>query len=414
MIRSYLKIAWKVLQRRKFFTFISLFGISLTLAVLMVLTSFIDHLVSPNYPEVNRDRSLHITYGMLVNEKGNGTWRGASGFHFMDKYVRQMETPEKIAMMSAEPIAVDAFYENYRLKLNKKTTNAAFWEVMSFDFLEGQPFSESQVQNGEKVVVINERTRQGFFGDRTDVVGETIEMSLEKFRIIGVVKGVPITRILTSADVYVPYTTSATLLKSKNLVGGFCGILLAKDKRDFPTIQAEFEGVVAKVELPPEWPEFYTYADPYVENFLRLFGFGEDFPVNPFYLFVGIFAFLFMALPAINLVNINVSRIMERASEIGVRKAFGAASSTLVYQFIIENIIITLIGGLLGLGLSFFLIKYLNQSGLIPDLDLTINYNVLFVSLLTCLFFGLLSGVLPAYRMSKMNVVSALKAGEGS
>ena len=52
-----------------------------------------------------------------------------------------------------------------------------------------------------------------------------------------------------------------------------------------------------------------------------------------------------MLLPAINLVNLNVSRILERASEIGVRKAFGASSRTLVGQFVVENVVLTLVGG---------------------------------------------------------------------
>ena len=61
---------------------------------------------------------------------------------------------------------------------------------------------------------------------------------------------------------------------------------------------------------------------------------------------------LFMLLPTLNLVNINLSRILERSSEIGVRKAFGASSRTLVGQFVVENLVLTLIGAAVGLVLS--------------------------------------------------------------
>jgi len=412
MLKNYIKIAWKVLQRRKFFTFISLFGISLTLMVLMVLTAFIDHLVSPNYPEVNRAKSLYITFASLTTEKGDGSWNGGAGFHFLDKYVKKLKTPQKIAIASLEPRVVDAFYENNRLKLNLKTTDADFWEVMEFNFKEGKPFNQQQLEAGEKVAIINEKTRKGYFGNRTDVVGESIEISLEKYRIIGVIQGVPITRIFASADIYVPYTTSTTLMRDKNLISGFGGVLLANDVSDFPAMQAEFDAMIPKVILPDGWKEFETAAEPYLENFLRIFGATRNFAVSPFYLFLGLFAFLFMALPAINLININVSRIMERSSEIGVRKAFGAAASTLVYQFIIENLIITLLGGIIGIILSLIAISVLNNSGLIADLDLALNIKVLFISFLVCIFFGLMSGVLPAFRMSKMNVVQALKMHE--
>jgi len=125
---------------------------------------------------------------------------------------------------------------------------------------------------------------------------------------------------------------------------------------------------------------------------------------------ISVFVFLFMLLPTLNLVNINITRILERSSEIGVRKAFGASSRTLVYQFIVENIILTLLGGTIGLILSVIVIKIINSANLIANLELTINFTVLFIGLLICLFFGLLSGVYPAWRMSKLNVVTALRA----
>jgi putative ABC transport system permease protein len=58
MLKNYFKIAIAVLRRRKFFTFISLFGISFTLTILMVLTAFMDNIINPTYPDMKRDRSL--------------------------------------------------------------------------------------------------------------------------------------------------------------------------------------------------------------------------------------------------------------------------------------------------------------------------------------------------------------------
>jgi putative ABC transport system permease protein len=107
---------------------------------------------------------------------------------------------------------------------------------------------------------------------------------------------------------------------------------------------------------------------------------------------------------------VNVSRILERASEIGVRKAFGAPSKALLWQFIIENIFITFIGGAFALAFASLLIYMINASGWIPYADLTINFTVFTISVLGCLFFGLFSGVLPAFRMSRLKIVDALKA----
>jgi len=413
MLKNYIKIAWKVLQRRKFFTFVSLFGISITLMVLMVLTAFSDHLFSPNYPEVNKDKCLYVTYATMSSSKWGGYNNGASGFHFIDKYVKSMKTPQKIGMASLVPKRVDAFYGDRRLKLFIKTTDATFWDIMAFEFLAGKPFNQQHLEEGGKVAVISEKTRTGYFGNRTDVLGEAIEIGLEKYKIIGVVKGVPITQVLTSADIYVPYTSNTNLKANKDLTSnsGFGGIVLANDASEFAAIQAEFAELLPKVALPDGWDYFESAAEPLLENFIHSTVIAREVSTHSFYLFLGFFIFLFMALPAINLININVSRIMERSSEIGVRKAFGATSSTLVFQFIVENIIITLIGGVIGVLLSILAIHYLNSSGFIPDLDLVLNLKVLWISFLFCLFFGLMSGVLPAFRMSKVNVVSALKNG---
>ena len=78
----------------------------------------------------------------------------------------------------------------------------------------------------------------------------------------------------------------------------------------------------------------------------------------------------FMLLPTINLVNINLSRVLDRASEIGVRRAFGASSRTLVGQFLIENLVLTLIGAAVGLALAAVVLRIFNVSGLIAHAQL--------------------------------------------
>ena len=127
--------------------------------------------------------------------------------------------------------------------------------------------------------------------------------------------------------------------------------------------------------------------------------------------FLAVLAALFALIPTVNLVNINISRIMERASEIGVRKAFGAPARTLVGQFLVENVLLTVIGGLIGLVMTFFVIRALNVSGILRYAQFGINSRVFGYGMLIALVFGLVSGVYPAWRMSRLNPVDALKGG---
>lgn len=118
---------------------------------------------------------------------------------------------------------------------------------------------------------------------------------------------------------------------------------------------------------------------------------------------------LFLMLPTVNLVNLNVSRIMERASEIGVRRAFGASSRTLIGQFVVENLVLTLIGGLVGFVLSALVLQAISAAGLFPYASLHINVRVFLYGVGLSVLFGLISGVYPAWRMSRLHPVAALR-----
>lgn len=413
MLFNYIKIAWKVLLRHPFYTFITLFGITLTLTVLMVITSFLDHLVGSHYPEYKRDRSLYIMNIALRDSARTSMNGGPVSYNFIKEHLKTLKTPEKVGF-STMINSANSYLNGKRIKVSTKFCDATFWEVTDYEFLEGKPFNEQNIANGEHVVVITDAMKKQYFEDETaSAIGKSIEVDNEKFKVIGVVKSAPVTRIMTFSDVFFPYNLPKSNYQSKGLQGSFTAIILAKNKSDFKAIQDEFDASVGRIPLPiMNWGNRYDIIDvkaqPYLDTFL--YSFIRD--GQEIFLYIAIFfiVLMLMGLPAINLVNLNVSRIMERASEIGIRKAFGAPSSSLAWQFIIENIFITMIGGLFALILTLIIISIFNDSGLILHADLSINFSVFGVSLLVCLIFGLLSGVVPAIRMSKMKVIDALKS----
>ena len=412
MFKNYFKIAIAVLRRRKFFTFISLFGISLTLTIVMVLASFVDHLVSAGYPDTERERELYVNSLRLMSSKKGYSNTGPASFYFLNTYVSKLKTPERLAIASIY-VPTNTYVNNKKLVINLKYTNDQYWDVLKYEFLEGKPFNKTQLTNAERIAVISEETRDNYFGKGVTATGKYLETDNIQYRVIGVVKNVPVTRVFFYGDMYLPYTLSKTNLDDKNLTGTFTAILQAKDKADLPKIKEEYNQMVSRIpRTDKEFDLIYSYADTYLESFTRMMPFSTpgSSGITIFYTIIAIFFLLFLLLPTLNLVNINISRIMERSSEIGVRKAFGASSKTLVYQFITENLILTFIGSLVGIILSFIIIQVINHSDLIAHADLKINFNVLLYSLVATLVFGLLSGVYPAWRMSRLQVVKALKA----
>ncbi|GHA80417.1 ABC transporter permease [Pontibacter akesuensis] len=411
MLKNYIKVAWKVLLRRRFFTFISLFGISFTLMVLVVASSLFDHTFGPQMPERDTDRLLFVNQMREFSEEGYSS-SGPPSYYFLDRHVRTLKSPEEVSINSVF-YQVNSYVNNRKLAIDIKYTDREFWDILEFNFLQGRAFSRQEVESASRVAVINENTRKQYFGTG-EAIGQYIEVDQVKYKVVGVVENVPVLRVQSYADVWVPITLKSQDFNKPGLRGSYFATIKAKNSGDVPKIKAEYAAMMQELERQhsKDRSQLYSFPDTFLESIARTFlNNGKEPGVGLLYVLLGGLAFLFMLLPTINLVNINISRIMERSSEIGVRKAFGATSSTIIGQFLIENIFLTLLGGLLGFALSAAVLWLINDSGIIIYANLGLNLRVFAMGLVLCLVFGLISGVLPAYRMSRLHAVEALKGG---
>lgn len=417
MLKNYLKIAFKVFLRRKFFTFISLFAISFTLVVLMVAVALLDHTFAPHAPETKQDRTLGLFFMEMKSPDDHSTWNSAAGYGFLDRYVRTLPNVERVSIFS-EPELIHSYQKGEKIPAYIKRTDGAFWQILEFRFLEGGPYTETDDKNGNAVAVINEAMRTKFFGNDT-AVGKMIEADGQNFRVVGVVANVPFLRQVPFSDIWVPISTIKNDSYRKEIMGNFIGLIQARSAADFPAIRDEFKSRLPQVEFPDpkEWNKLNGTPETYFESIAReMFGSRDNRSKTyggRLWAAIIISMLLFMLLPTVNLININVSRIMERASEIGVRKAFGASSWTLVGQFIVENLILTLFGGVIGFIISRFVLRIISQSNWFPYAEFQMNYHIFLYGLLLAVSFGLLAGVYPAWKMSRLNPVQALK-GQGS
>jgi len=412
MLRNYVKVAFKVFLRRRFFTLISLFGISFTLLVLMVATAILDHAFAPFPPEVHQDRTVGVFNAEMSGP--HNRWSGNAGYRLFDQYARDLPGAERLSVFS-DMRTVYSYPNGQKIKSYLKATDAEFWKILEFHFLEGGPYGEQDVAEARFVAVVNQTTREKFFGG-APAVGRTIEADGQSFRVIGVVPDVPILRQVPFADIWVPHTTAKSDDYRRQMMGSFVAVVLARSRDAIPGIQAEFRSRLKHWEAPDpkEYSKMVAPLETPFESIARMiFGRRDEEVSHPERLWaaLGILATLFMLLPAINLVNLNVSRILERASEIGVRKAFGASSRTLVGQFVVENVLLTLVGGAVGLVLSVLALDALTASGLIQYARFHLNVRIFLYGLGLALVFGVVSGVYPAWRMSRLNPVEALRGG---
>jgi putative ABC transport system permease protein len=404
MFKNYLKMAWKVLLRRKFFTFISLFGISFTLMVLVPDTAMIDSIISATPPESRIDNILFIKN---IGLQGSTYSSFASpSYYFLNRYVRTLKSPAMVSIYSGNDL-VSVYLNGRKIKLAAKYTDSNFWRILNFRFIEGRPFMHQEMENAAAVAVISEKTKTGICGSGS-ALGRTIELGRKQFRIIGVVGNVNKKRESYS-DVWAPLTAADHEDFSEfNYIGGYQAMLLASGKGDIDKIKKEFNRVVSKAEIPQ--PEKYKKILCPLKNNIEWTADSEDLSdetkgLNLVQKLV-LVSLLFIILPLLNLINLNVSRIIERAPEIAIRKSFGATSGSLVMQFLVENLVLTIIGSLLGLILGQAAIYAVNLSGLF---ELTMNFRIVIYYIIITIFFGILSGVLPAYKMSRLKPAEGLR-----
>lgn len=410
MLKSSLKLALKVLARRKVFTAISLVGISLTLVVLTIATAVIDNLVAPRAPQSNLDRMLVVT---SVSKRGpNVTMTSNPGRAFLDTVLRDLPGAELVSYETELSTAV--IYQGAgRIELPVRRVDGNFWRMTDFHFLAGGPFSSGDSDAGRAVCVIGDDTARQVFGT-TNVLGRSINVTGQSYRIVGVVPQVPLTQTIAYSTVWLPLGPGTTDERAATF-GNIEGVVLARSTADIKPIQREFQQRVKRLPIddPKIFNEYRSDLDTTFESLARAFTFNQMGDRGPMVFRIALLALaiLFMTLPALNLVTLNLSRILERAPEVGVRKAFGAPPRTLIGQFVMENVVLTLIGGALAFVLAFIAVRGLSSLELLPGVRFELNPRVFAWGMLTAAFFGVFSGLYPAWKMARLNPVNALRGG---
>lgn len=409
MLKNYLMTALSVYRKRKMFTVINLMCIVLTLVVLLVVTAVLQESFYPTGAEHRSERVLHIDR-VSLHGKADSVSGSGLGYKLIERYLRPMRTAEYVAAVT-EPQAVTVFENEGMEQISIRYTDSTYWKILDFKVISGRTFSGDDVEKGRFVVVINRSTEKKLFGLES-ALGKTLNISSRQFVVIGVIDDE--FHSYSNGELWVPLSTSPTSDYKNELTGMFSALIMTKTSTEIPALKEEVRQVAQNIvsDRPNEWGRMSMVAESNLETFARGFSDGSEedlVSTHRVVLSIVVVMFLFMLLPAINLVNLNLGRMMERSSEIGVRKAFGASSLTLVAQFLVENILLSVLGCIIAFVLAQFFLYWLGNSGLIPYLKVSANLVVFLYGVVLTIIFGIVSGVVPAWRMSKLDPVQALK-----
>ena len=441
MIKNYIKLAWRILGRKKFFTGISLFGISFTLGILMVILSFLQSELGSDAPISDKDDFIYLDYLMLQKiyfdtimtidtslfegetvydtsyehkRTGAARWNSEMNNSIPETYLSNIPSIDNMTIFS-NGSTHDVYVNGIKLTLNALYTDSDYFDVLDHTILDGRVFDREEMDQSAKVMLMSDRSAMDYFGRTTDVVDEEIEIDGKNYRVIGTYK---------HPGKFVPYVSPDIILPYSNLnpdnqpsyYHGYYSVLFKKHSdQDAQNVKEDIKRAANLIPLdhpskPPGYNEVVLKPTTYDEMFAQAIYHDEDetksYAILKWVL-LSLLAF-FVLLPTLNLINLNVSRIMERSSEIGVRKAFGAHQGNIITQFIVENIVQTLIGGVLGLILALSCIHLINSGGYLGDAILSLQPKFFIYCFLVTILFGVVSGLLPAYRMSKLHIVNAL------
>ena len=369
--------ALALIREEKLFSSIYIVGTALAIAFTMVMAVVYYIKLAPVYPERNRARTIYFE-GLRI-EADNGA-KGQTGFS-AQAYEEWFKPSPNIEYCSPTLLAagtgktlgkchsfVVRGKDDY-LDVVRNQVSADFFHIYEYDFVSGRPFTSKEVDDNENVCVISDALAERLFGKGVDAVGKIVEMeSGPEVRVVGVFRGGSQLTPDSYADIIQPFMNAVVM--GSPYQGIYSIVATVKDDAHLQALNQELDDVAARTQQAhPEVLDAFSFGgDPKRKLVLT-----RDMETHPMHVlktenregslstvtgwqlikhYAGIL-FVLLFVPALNLCGIVAGRMERRSAEMAVRKTFGARRSTLLSQVVTENLVLTTIGGIIGLVLSW-------------------------------------------------------------
>ncbi|MEO7987985.1 MAG: ABC transporter permease [Chryseolinea sp.] len=413
MIRSYFKIALRSLIRNKAFTFINVLGLVLGISFSTMLYTYVNNELSYDSFHTKSDRTYRIltldksvpdnirTYGLTVSPFGPEL---VSSFP-------EVEEMTRLHRFSGQ-VVVEIGEAKYSERNWFTTTDNNFFHVFDFDFVAGdrstalsQPFS----------VVLPETIAKKYFGEES-ALGKTMNLQeIGVVKVTGVIKDLPENSHLQFDLLFSNILTDQewnTYLNDWQDFGAYTYVVLHKGK-SIHDVEAKMPAFMKKHWGPDA--EFQSTAfQPIQAIYLHSTDIQsgteqEHGQLSYVYIFSSMAIFL-LIIAAINYINLTTSKASSRSKEIGIRKVAGAFKTQLIFQFLTEAFVITLVSMLLAIVMMDLCFPFFNSiTGKHFDLSLDTLGQFMPALLIITLIIGVIAGSYPAFYLSKLKPVTTLK-----
>ena len=401
------KMALQELKVNKLRTFLSLFGITIGIFCIIGVLATIDSLKS----KIKSDLSSFGNNTIYIDK-----WDYSGGPEYPwwklmkrpSMKVNEMEFIQKKSTLASNIAffvsSTQSFsYEENTLKgVNMYGVTDDFNKIQSFNIGIGRYLNETNFSRGVPLCIIGYQVATELFGKAEKALGKTISYGGRRLAIIGIIEKQG-SSMLGGFDYdktcIVSYNYFASIFNPDNSNP----YIMVQAKAGIPSraLQEELNGVMRQLrKLSPTQEDNFTCNDvaQFKDQIESVFGSINQggWAIAGLSLIVGAFG----------VANIMFVTVRERTSQIGLKKAIGAKSSTILYEFLLESAFLCIIGGLVGLFLVWILA--LTLSAVLP-FAIVIAPGIIFLALSLCIILGVISGIIPASIAAKMNPVEAIR-----
>lgn len=397
------KVSIKAVANNKMRSFLSMLGIIIGVSAVIIMMS-----IGQGSKESIRQELSTMGTNLLTIRPGadmrGGVRQDPSSMQTlkMADYERILREKKFVTKVSPEVTASgQVIYGNNNTNTTVYGESTEYLEIKLWDIEEGMCFTEEDVKKASKKVVVGATIVKELFGEHTDPIGKTIRFKSIPMTIVGVLKSKGYNNWGMDQDnvIIAPYTTVMKRIAAQTWFSSINCSAVTEELSD-AAIEELTQILRDNHKLKGEAADDFTIRSQ--AEFMETMSSTMDTVT----LILVVAAAFSLLVAGIGIMNIMLVSVTERTKEIGLRMAVGATGSIISFQFLIESVLISITGGLIGIlfgcTVSEFIVPMLGMPSSVPAWSI-------FVSFLVCAVIGIAFGYIPALKAARMDPIEAIR-----
>ncbi len=395
MMQSF-KMALKSINVNKFRAFLTMLGIIIGVMALVILVSLVNGATS-TVTDTIAELGSDLVSVTISDDKGSpvtidtlNEWMDEDGIGLAAPY-GQTSATGKYGSTSSSVIVYG--------------TTPTYADIQGLSLLLGRFLKSTDVDNNNYVCVINETTATTLIG-YTDCIGEEIALDGLKFTIVGVLEEDDSSLLsMMSTDSLVAYIPYTTLLRLSSTVSTSISsfYISAEEGSDMDTAESAITALLLE--------RFDEDEDAFSVSSTNVLEDAMSSVTSILAVLLGGIAAISLVVGGIGIMNIMLVTVTERTKEIGIRKAIGAGRGAILQQFLLESVVLCMLGCLIGIFLSWGILQIISVVVSSLSITFSLEWNVVAIAVVFCFLIGVVFGLYPANKAAKLAPIDALHYG---